>query len=146
MHFVYQKIKKYPFSALCIAVIWILSLIKMPETEFDTIEFADKWVHLLMYGGTCGVIWTEYFFSHSLPAPSRLNLMRRSYITFSPLKLLIWTWAMPIVMSGVLELLQEYCTESRSGDWLDLAANATGVSIAAAVMSPLAVYLQKKRE
>jgi hypothetical protein len=38
------------------------------------------------------------------------------------------------VMSGVLELLQEYCTFGRrSGDWLDLAANATGVTLAVVI-------------
>ena len=37
-----------------------------------------------------------------------------------------------IIMSGVIELIQEYCTwGQRSGDWLDLAANAAGVTLAA---------------
>jgi uncharacterized membrane protein HdeD (DUF308 family) len=37
----------------------------------------------------------------------------------------------PIIMSGVIELLQEYCTETRNGDWLDLMANAVGVTLGA---------------
>lgn len=42
-----------------------------------------------------------------------------------------WAWLAPIMMSGVLELLQEYCTGGhRSGEWLDFAANSTGVSLA----------------
>lgn len=43
-------------------------------------------------------------------------------------------WLAPIIMSGIIELLQEYCTDGRrSGDWMDLAANATGVTLAMAV-------------
>ena len=34
-------------------------------------------------------------------------------------------------MSGVIELLQAYCTETRSGDWLDFLANTIGVALAA---------------
>jgi hypothetical protein len=33
-------------------------------------------------------------------------------------------------MSGLLELLQRYCTTNRSGEWLDFAANSTGVTLA----------------
>ena len=35
------------------------------------------------------------------------------------------------MMSGVIELLQAYCTGGRrSGEWLDFAANATGATLA----------------
>ncbi|WP_253952412.1 hypothetical protein [Xylanibacter muris] len=41
-------------------------------------------------------------------------------------------WLAPVIMSGAIELLQEYCTNGRrSGDWLDFAANIAGVTIAA---------------
>ena len=110
--------RKYPLSAVCIALIWILSLTPFfPETPLDDVEFIDKWVHILMYGGTCTVIWLEYLFKH---------------MSYDYEKLFFWAWLAPILMSGLLELLQEYCTFGhRSGDWLDLAANSTGVTIAA---------------
>ena len=115
----------------CILVIWILSLVPFfPETPLDNVEFIDKWVHILMYGGTCIVIWTEYTLKH------------RS-IDYE--KLFFWAWLAPIVMSGVLELIQEYCTGGhRSGDWLDLAANATGVTCAA-VLGVLFYLLRPKK-
>lgn len=98
-------------------VIWYLSFFTPPKTEFDTVAFIDKWVHVIMYGGTCTVLWIEYLKTHK-------HLNRR--------KLLLLTWIAPILMSGAIELLQEYCTGGRrSGDWLDLAANATGVTLAA---------------
>ena len=111
-------IKKYPFSVFCIALIWILSLFPVfPETPLDDVAFIDKWVHVVMYGGTFSVLWLEYALKHKRPDYK---------------KLFIWAFLAPIVMSGILELLQEYCTGGhRNGDWLDLAANATGVLVAA---------------
>ena len=35
--------------------------------------------------------------------------------------------------SGMVELLQEYCTTYRGGDWLDFAANTTGALIASLI-------------
>lgn len=43
-------------------------------------------------------------------------------------------WLAPVMMSGLIEILQENCTGGRrSGDWLDFAANATGVTLAAVI-------------
>ena len=40
---------------------------------------------------------------------------------------------LPIAISGLLELLQEYATDCRSGDWYDFVANTLGVLTAAGV-------------
>lgn len=112
-----QIITKYPLSIVCIVLIWVLSLVPFfPETPFDEVNFADKWAHVVMYGGTCCVIWWEYIRSHQSPRHGRL---------------FIWAWLAPILMSGLLELLQEYATTNRNGDWIDLVANATGATLAA---------------
>ena len=118
MDFCLHFIKKYPFSCICIALIWILSLVPFfPETPLDNVAFIDKWAHIIMYGGTFTVLWIEYLIKHR----------RADYE-----KLFFWAWLAPIIMSGILELLQEYCTGGhRGGDWLDFAANSTGVTLAA---------------
>ena len=108
-------VRKYPLSLLCILTIWFLSFFNPPETELEEVPFIDKWVHILMYGGTCTILWIEYL---------------RSHTTLHQSKLFYWAWLAPIVMSGIIELLQEYCTEHRSGDWLDLAANSIGITLA----------------
>lgn len=113
------RFKKYPFSCVLIAAIWYLSLLfKAPETPLDNMLLIDKWVHIVMYGGTFTVLWIEYIRQHQQPDYP---------------KLLIWAFIAPIVMSGIIELLQEYCTETRNGDWLDLLANAIGVTLAAVI-------------
>ena len=111
-------VRKYPVSVFFFVVIWYLSFFTPPKTELDEVAFIDKWVHVAMYGGTCATLWIEY-------------LLRHKWVC-DKTKLILWAWAMPILMSGCIELLQEYCTGGRrSGDWIDLAANATGVTLAA---------------
>lgn len=126
----YQKVRKYPLSLILIAVIWYLSFFTPPQTQLDDVAFIDKWVHIIMYGGTCMVIWGEYLYRH------RNGINKK--------KLLLWAWLAPIVMSGIIELLQAYCTGGRrSGDWIDLAANAMGATLAAVIGFALLYPLSK---
>ena len=86
MSFISQIVKKYPFSIVCIALIWILSLTPFfPETPLDNVKFIDKWVHILMYGCTFTVMWFEYRFKHRKPDYKRM---------------FFWGWLAPILMSG----------------------------------------------
>ena len=113
-----ETIRKYPLSSFFILLIWYLSFFTPPKTELDEVAFIDKWVHIAMYGGTFGTLWIEYLLKHKW--------------TCNRIRLFLWAWLLPIVMSGCIELLQEYCTDGRrSGDWIDLAANALGVTLAA---------------
>ena len=124
-----QNAKKYPFSVCCLVLIWILSFLPFEEMKpLEVVPFIDKWTHIVMYGGTCGVIWTEYV---------------RSHLTLDGEKLFFYAWLLPILMSGIIELLQEYCTTYRGGEWLDLAANSTGVTLAV-VYGLLFRYFYKK--
>lgn len=128
--FLGRYLRKYPFSAFCFACVWVLSLVPFfPETPLDDVEFIDKWVHLAMYGGSCMVLWIEYTRQHLRPDAE---------------KLFFWAWLMPVLMGGVLELLQAYCTTTRNGDWLDFLANATGVTLAALAGVVLCWVLRRK--
>ena len=112
MRFLIQIVRKYPFSLFCILLIWVLAWAPyFPETPLDDVVFIDKWTHLVMYGGTCTVIWWEYLRHH--------DILNRS-------KLLLTLVGM-ILLGGVMELLQAYCTTTRSGEWLDFWADSIGV-------------------
>ena len=123
MCFFKQLVRTYPVALLCFLLIWYLSFFTPPKTELDDVAFIDKWVHVVMYGGSCLVL--------------RIEHLRHHHLTKQPLcqqRLLLWAWVAPILMSGLIELLQAYCTGGRrSGDWLDFAANAVGVTGAALV-------------
>lgn len=112
-------IRKYPLSCICIATIWVLCFCTTPHTPLDNVAFIDKWTHIVMYLGTCLMIWSEYLRSHK---------------SVRPLNLFIWAWLAPVAMSGLIEILQATCTGGRrSGDWLDFAVNSAGVTLAAVI-------------
>ena len=117
MQKVSQFVRKYPFSTLCLALIWVLSFTPFfPETPLDNVQFIDKWTHLVMYGGTCSVIWWEH-----------LRLCKKE--TRRPnLRALFWFALVGmIILGGLVELGQAYCTTTRSGEWLDFYADSVGV-------------------
>lgn len=115
-----QIVSRYPLSLLCLLTVWYLSLFFLPPDKLDLsgVAFIDKWTHFVMYGGTCSVIWWEYLRSHRVLSARRL---------------FVFAWLGPVLMSGLLELLQEYCTNNRAGEWLDFAANTTGCTLGVVV-------------
>ena len=119
MHFFIRFVRKYPFSLLCILLIWVLSLTPFfPETPFDDVQFIDKWTHLVMYGGTCSVIWFEYLLHHR---------------TIDWGKILLLSVVGMTLLGGLMDLLQAYCTTTRSGEWFDFWADSLGVLLGNAV-------------
>lgn len=111
----------FPLTLLCVALTWYLCLIRTTNMHLPTFDGFDKCVHVCMYLGTCSVFWVEYFRSHR--QASRIALCLVAVVA-------------PILMSGIIELAQEYCTTCRTGDWFDFAANSLGVLLALA-LSPL---------
>lgn len=121
----------YPISCLYMAFIWVLCFMDVPHTPLDNITLIDKWTHILMYAGTCATIWYEYLRRHDSIVRARVFLL---------------AWLAPLVMSGLIEILQEYCTGGRrSGDWLDFATNAIGVTLGNVIGILLAAYRARKR-
>lgn len=108
---------RYPVATALFVLVCYLSLFFLPpHTRLSDVAFIDKWTHIVMYGGSCLVLWWEYWRQHSQPNWRRLLLL---------------AWLAPVGLGAMLELLQEYCTGGRrSGEWLDLAANTTGVTLA----------------
>ncbi len=122
----------YPISCLYVIFIWILCFMDVPHTPLDNITLIDKWTHIIMYAGTCATIWFEYIHRHK-----KINKAR----------VLLLAWLAPLLMSGLIEILQEYCTGGRrSGDWLDFAANSIGVTSGNIIGILLAAYRAMKRK
>lgn len=118
--FTLRVVRNYPISSVCILLIWYLSFFTPPKAPLPEVEFADKWAHIVMYGGTCGVIWAEYLRRH------------RTMVQWQ--KVVAWGYVAPILMSGLIEILQAYCTNGRrSGDWYDFLANILGCTLAAII-------------
>lgn len=113
-------IKKYPTSLLIILTVIYLSFFKPPSTGLERIPHIDKVVHICMYMGMSGMLWLEFLWAHRREASPLWHVWVGAFVC-------------PVLFSGVVELLQEYCTSYRGGDWLDFAANTTGALLASAV-------------
>lgn len=128
-HELTKWIRRHPISVILILVIWYLSLFTPPKTELANVRFIDKWAHLLMYGSLAFVLWMEDWRVRKA-SPS----MPRALALYIGL----------VAMSGLIELAQAYCTTDRSGDWLDLAANAIG-ALAGIVLSGMLTRKMRKK-
>lgn len=104
-------------TALCVVLIFILSFFSPPHTPLDNVAMIDKWTHFVMYGGTVAMFWLDYWRAHY-----------RYGSVLSVRTLIIIAFVVPILLGGLIELAQAYCTGGRrSGEWLDLLADAVGV-------------------
>ena len=128
------KLSRYPLSIATAVVIWIVCMIPVPETPLADVTLIDKWTHLAMYGGTTAVFWLEYWHAY----------IKRSF-QLGKATLIVLTLVMPTLLGGLIELLQAYCTTHRGGDWLDFAANATGVTLATALALHYMRYANTKQ-
>ena len=132
MSFLFERVRKYPLSCLFILFIWTLCLAPIPDTPMSEVKFIDKWTHLVFFGGLCVLIWAEYGYQHS---------------TFNKQKILIWIVVAPILMGGLIEIVQATCTGgNRSGDILDWVADSIGVILGQVIGIPLAQVLSKNRK
>lgn len=118
MNYIRHLATKYPITTILIIIIWILCLIPaFPKTPLNNVSLIDKWTHITMYAGTFGIMWIEYL---------------RKNDTFNRKKILWLGIVAPILMGGLIEILQANCTGGRrSGEWLDFFADSIGVVLAA---------------
>ena len=118
MNYIRHLATKYPITTILIIIIWILCLIPaFPKTPLNNVSLIDKWTHITMYAGTFGIMWIEYL---------------RKNDTFNRKKILWLGIVAPILMGGLIEILQANCTGGRrSGEWLDFLADSIGVVLAA---------------
>ncbi|MBO4314984.1 MAG: VanZ family protein [Prevotella sp.] len=118
MNYLKHLITCYPFTSMLIVVIFFLCLWPIiPETPLNHVALIDKWTHMVMYGGTFGIMWIEYLYKHT---------------THNTTKIVCLGFIAPILMGGLIEILQANCTGGRrSGEWMDFYADAIGVVLAA---------------
>lgn len=116
MSIIKHILTKYPFSCIIVIGTWILCFMTIPETPLSSVRFIDKWTHSLIYLVLGISISLEYL---------------RNTKHASPKFIVVWVWFLPIIMGGLIEILQSYCTNgNRSGEWLDFFADAIGSTIA----------------
>ncbi len=126
MQNVLKFIGDYPLSLLLTVIIWVLCFINVPETPLENITLMDKWTHIAMYLVLGIVIFWESNRKRKRAMPP-VQKMKKT-------KVVVWTFVLPALMGGLIEILQANCTGGRrSGDWLDFAADSIGAALALAI-------------
>lgn len=124
-----HTLTKYPFSCIIVIGTWILCFMTIPETPLSSVRFIDKWSHSLIYLVLGISISLEYLHNTKHASPKFI---------------VVWVWLIPIIMGGLIEILQSYCTNgNRSGEWLDFFADAIGSTIAVLIGILLVRYRAK---
>lgn len=126
MQNVLKFIGDYPLSLLLTVIIWVLCFINVPETPLENITLMDKWTHIAMYLVLGIVIFWESNRKRKRAMPP-VQKMKKT-------KVVVWTFVLPALMGGLIEILQANCTGGRrSGDWLDFTADSIGAALALAI-------------
>ncbi len=129
-----MKFRAFPFTTAFVVMIFVVCMIPIPETPLSGVGFIDKWTHTALYLALGIVFWTEYC---------------RSRISLKPFALFAVSVLLPVVMGGLIEVMQENLTTCRSGEWMDFAADAVGVVAGAllgrCVIMPLFAKVRKGR-
>lgn len=95
-HFI-ALLRRYPLSCCLIIGIWIACFMNVPDTPLSHVTLIDKWTHFTMYGCLCLVIGLEIQKNHRPKQDGLWQQLRRQ---------LVYMWLLPILMSGLIELLQ----------------------------------------
>ena len=98
-------LRKYPFSLICVALIWMLCFDTTEGMPNVSIPNIDKLVHFAMYFGTCSTIWWE-----------RLKATGREDVRW----LACFAIIAPILMSGVIEILQSQTSTPLAHGQIDI--------------------------
>ncbi len=117
-------------TLLCAAGVAVLSLVSFSVfavPALPLVPYADKWVHALMYAALAVVAFAD----------CRSQRLSRGAWAFLLL--------LPPIYGGALELLQEFCTATRSGDWFDLLADIVGGWLALAICALISKNKRSER-
>lgn len=147
MTYIRHLLRAYPITSFYILIIWVLCFASIPSTPLDDVALIDKWVHTAMYAGTCTTLWIEYLRRHNVKPQQGLHIASSSdKPMLSWTKLFCLAWLAPVLMSGLIELLQAYCTGGRrSGEWLDFAANTIGATLGAIIGLAMVAVIRRKK-
>jgi VanZ family protein len=114
-----NSLKKYWISFAFCVVILVLCFISTTPLPGPPFPDFDKIVHLGMFLGLSGVV----FFDNTRYLRNRVSYQC----------LVLGSFLFPTLFSGAIELMQEYFTVNRTGDWMDFLFDGIGAFIGLAI-------------
>ena len=131
-----KKILNFGFSTLFACLIFYLCVMQLPDETPPSFQIPnfDKIVHTLMYFGLTGLLFVEYFnFTQNFKWKQTFAFLTKNKIaddlrpTSIPNVPYFVLGASALLYGGLIEIIQEYFTPNRSGDWFDLLADFGGI-------------------
>ena len=121
----------YLNSVIITFIILYLSFFNPPKVpELNTIAFVDKWVHVVLY--TFYTLIMAFDFTKD-----GARIFKKTYY-----------WgvcvAFPILLGGLIEILQVTFFPPRTAEWMDWAADATGVLIGMSLHKLYFLFFKKR--
>ena len=111
----WRKYAWYVPAAVVAVAIALLSLWEHPTLPPLVLRWSDKTWHTLMY-----VVQAVALLLHvALEGAKQKGLWKRY----------VWAWVLTVGYGGLMEVLQATCTRTRTGDWIDFAADIIGASV-----------------
>lgn len=110
------KLLKYYKSIIAVIIVLFLSLLPAENTNkvcFIDFEHSDKLIHFFMYLLLTAVLLIDIYNSKKKPT---------SMLTLSFLTVILF-------FSGIIEIIQELLTDTRSGSFYDFIANFLGIIV-----------------
>jgi hypothetical protein len=112
-------LSKFGLSTLLIIIITILSIINFSSMDIKPpVKEFDKLVHALMYTALSFVLLFDI-------TKNVLLLNKAAVVKITAFSMAI-SFLISATTGGILELIQEYFVEGRSGDWIDMICNVIG--------------------
>jgi VanZ family protein len=107
-----KAVKRYGLSIVLCSVILVLCFMNTASLPNAPMTGFDKLVHLVMFLGLSGVV----FFDNTFYLKRKTSYQR----------IVSGSFLFPTLFSGAIELMQEYFTVNRTGDWMDFLFDAIG--------------------
>jgi VanZ family protein len=124
-------LRKYWLSIITVLVILVLSLMSAEPLPPQPMQNFDKLVHITMFFGLSSVIFFDSTSRLSFPTGVK--------------QIFYWVFIFPVVLGGLIEIMQDSFTTTRYGDWLDFLFNVIGSSFAFLITLIInRFYLMKK--
>ena len=125
-------LKKYLLSIVVILVTFVLCFMNTSTLPAPPIMNFDKVVHIIMFMGISEVIFFDNTYYLRFP--------------ISKIRIFFSVFLFPIALGGLIEILQEYLTQTRSGDWYDFLFDVVGVFLGLGIILLInsALLLRKK--
>jgi len=124
-------LKKYWLSIVVILIIFVLCLMDTTPLPPQPMSNFDKLVHTVMFLGLSGVVFFD----------------TTGYLRFavSNLEIFFSAFLFPIAIGGLVEIMQEYVSATRSGDWFDFLFNVVGAILGLGIAFLINNYFLKRK-